>query len=289
MKFKVFFLSLFFCFTCFSIKALEWKELKGEHFIIYVLKEDAFSQEALRRAEKYYQDIAHYLGYARYSNFWTWDNRVKIYIYPDKKSYLKYSGQPQWSEGMANYTNKQILTYRGAKSFLDSILPHEITHLLFRDFIGFESKVPLWLDEGVAQWAQEKDRRKIMEFMKQSFDKGIVLSFKDMMNIDVNKINSIDSIHIRYALQKEPTLMFLSGDNLVKLFYLQSASLVGFLIERHGNSRFTDFCRYLKRGEPLDSSLRKAYPKLITDLDQLQSLWISYMENYKGMNRRWRK
>ncbi len=278
----IFILVLFFCFFYLGIEGFDWKELRGDHFIIYSLEPDKFSGEVLRKAEKYYQDIANYLGYARYSNFWIWDNRVRIYIYPDKKSYLKESSQPEWSEGMADYTNKKILTYKEAKGFLESLLPHEIAHLLFRDFIGFKSKVPLWLDEGVAQWAQEKDRKMIMALMKRAFDKGTVLSLRDMMKLDISRVKNSDSIHVRYALQKEPTIMFLSGDNLVKLFYLQSASLVGFLIEKYGNSRFTEFCRNLKEGQELDSALRRAYPKLINNLEELQEVWFSYMQSYSG-------
>lgn len=267
-----------------NLNASDWSELKGTHFIIYSLEVDDFSYQVLRKAEICYQNIADYLGYSRYSNFWTWDNRVKIYIYPDKVSYLKASSQPQWSEGMADYASKTILTYRQAKGFLDSLLPHEVAHLLFRDFVGFKSKIPLWLDEGIAQWVQEEDRKKIMALMKDNFSKGIVLSLKDMMDLDIPRIKSSDTIHIRYALQEEPTLMFLSGDNLVKLFYLQSASLVGFLIEKYGNSRFTEFCRSLKEGESLDSALRKAYPLLITNLEELQKAWLSYMQEYKEGN-----
>src|SRR4030042_3275592 len=85
----------FFIFTLAAL-ALEWQELKGEHFIVYFNPSDQgvsssgaeidFVKEVLHKAELYYQRIAPDLGYPRYSKFWTWEKRVKIYIYPDHKS-----------------------------------------------------------------------------------------------------------------------------------------------------------------------------------------------------------
>ena len=146
----LFFLSLLSFLATSS--AEEWKELKGEHFIAYYSRDPDFTQTALEKAEDYYQDIAEDLGYPRYSDFWTWDNRAKIYLYPDHASYLAATGRPTWSEGMADYQNKAIASYTGSPGFLENILPHEIAHLTFREFVGFKGEIPDWLDEGVAQW-----------------------------------------------------------------------------------------------------------------------------------------
>ena len=85
-----------------------WGELKGEHFIIYFVSDEGFAKDVLDKAEVYYKNIATDLGYPRYSEFWLWEKRVKIYIFPDHASYLKATGQPDWTHGMADYTNKQI-------------------------------------------------------------------------------------------------------------------------------------------------------------------------------------
>ncbi len=73
--------------------------------------EDVFAKEVLRQAEKYYLRIAHDLGYARYENFWVWDKRVKIYIYPDKDSFSQESSSPEWAVGLADYKKKTIMSY----------------------------------------------------------------------------------------------------------------------------------------------------------------------------------
>ena len=55
-----------------------WEELKGEHFIVYYLRNEQFAKDVLYRAEEYYKNIAADLGYPRYSEFWLWEKRVKI-------------------------------------------------------------------------------------------------------------------------------------------------------------------------------------------------------------------
>jgi hypothetical protein len=207
------------------------QELKGEHFIIYFTQNKAFAKKVLRKAEMDYERIASDLGYARYSNFWTWANRVKIYIHPDHASYIKATGQPKWSEGMADYENKEISSYSGSEDFLLSVLPHEIAHLIFRDFVGFEGEVPLWLDEGVAQWEEEVNRSRIKKAIRGCLKKRALLSLKDMMILDIRLIKDTEKLHLRTtSIDDKRSFIILDGENLIHLYYLQAASLVGFLI-----------------------------------------------------------
>ncbi len=237
-----------------------WQELKGEHFIVYFSRDEdtKFSQEVLDRAEVYYKRIASDLGYARYSEFWLWDKRVKIYIYPDHASFLAATAQPQWSHGMADYKNKQIISFIWSEGFLESLLPHEVAHLIFRDFVGFKGEVPLWLDEGVAQWEEEAKRQEMEFNVQQLFKKGSLLSLADMMRLNIRNVADKDKIYIRSTRTKagDGGVIFLSGDELVTIYYLQSVSVVGFLITKYGSDEFADFCRQLRDGKTIDGALR---------------------------------
>ena len=266
-------LSLFPAVLCL---AQDWQELKSEHFIVYFTplettgqseetkmsltgfrQDEKFAKDVLDKAEVYYRDIASDLGYARYSEFWTWDKRVRIYIHPDHGSFLKATGQPDWSQGMADYKNKQIISYAWSKGFLELLLPHEMAHLIFRDFVGFKGEVPLWLDEGVAQWAEKAKRQAIKAMVRQLFKEDTLLSLKDMMSLDVRNITQSDR---------------------VSAFYVQAVSLVDFLIERYGSSNFVDFCRNLRDGETLEEALSSAYPTHIHNLAELEERWKEYLK-----------
>lgn len=256
------FLSIAFCPLFFSLCfAQSWQELKGEHFIIYHEKQDqAFASEVLRRSEYYYKDIASSLGYARYSNFWQWEKRVKVYVYPGKDAFLKATGQPAWSSGNANYITKQISGFSDSGEFLNSVLPHEIAHLIFRDFVGFAGEVPLWLDEGVAQWHERPKRQAVDAYVKALYKEKKLMPLNKLMAFDVRRVSS---------------------DDEAKNFYIQAASLVGFLIEQFGADGFAHFCRQLRDGKGLDEALRFSYPAHVRSLKELEEKWLGYVSRIK--------
>jgi hypothetical protein len=266
--------------SCF---AQDWKEMGAEHFRVYFVQDEKFAKEILDKSEVYYRNIASDLGYPRYSEFWTWDNRVKIYIYPEHDSYIKATGQPKWSQGMADYKNKQIVSYAWSQGFSEALLPHEMAHLIFRDFVGFKGEIPLWLDEGVAQWSEEVKRQQMEAMARQLYDSNSILSLSDMMKLNIRNVTGNDRVYIRSSRTKDGDsgILFLSGDNLVNVYYLQAVSLVGFLIERYGSGDFADFCRQLREGKSLDEALRFTYPTHIRNIEELETKWREYLANLK--------
>ena len=230
----------------------EWEEEKGDHFLVYHQGNSGFAKEVKRQAEIYYDKIASDLGYPRHDNFWSWENRVKIYIHPTEDAFQKATGREAWTKGVAYYDEKKIVTYEWSEGFMDALLPHEMTHLVFRDFVGFKGEVPLWLDEGVAQWEEHRKRAIAREVALFLVKNAKHYPLEDLTRADVR--GSQDEDAVRY-------------------FYMQSVSLVDFMIRRHGAQSFTVFCRGLKDGKTLDAALKSAYPNSIGDLKELEEKW----------------
>ena len=171
-----------------------------------------------------------------------------------------------------------IVSFQEADRFLDSVLPHELTHLIFRDFVGFKGEVPLWLDEGVAQWEEEVKRDWIKRGLREHLGKRTLLSLKYMMDLDIRLIKDTDTVYFHAnTIDDKPGFIVIDGRNLIELFYLQSASLVGFLIEVYGSDSFTDFCRQLRDGKTLEKALRLAYPNSLNSLAELEKGWLKYL------------
>jgi hypothetical protein len=254
--FYILFSVFYFPFSIKVTQAQEWQEIKSEHAVVSFINNEEFAKDVSRQTEVYYRRIASELAYQRYSEFWTWDNRVKIYIYPDRASYLKETGQPEWSEGLASYTDKKISSYAWSEGFLNMLLPHELTHLIFRDYVGFKGEVPLWLDEGVAQWMEPHKRKAVQRVMKRIAQSGNVLSLRQMMTLDVRRS---------------------SDAHLVEVYYVQAVSLVDFLITKYSAPRFTNFCRQLRDGKTIEEGLRFAYPIAIRDIDEFETKWKQYI------------
>ncbi|MFH1593566.1 MAG: hypothetical protein ABID09_02585 [Candidatus Omnitrophota bacterium] len=276
-------ISAILCTLTFPSAAAEegfWVEEKGQHFIVYYMHGgEELARRVLRKAEEYYKNIATDLGYPRHSAFWLWDNRAKIYLYPDRETYLEMTGQPYWSEGLAEYSDKKISSFILSEMFVESILPHEMAHLIFRDFVGFKGEVPLWLDEGVAQWAEMPKRQIIKRTAKHLYNTDSLLSIEDMMGLDIRGFTQKDMVYIRPTQTKEgePSMLFLSLDRLISNYYVQGVSLVDFLIGEYGSQRFAHFCRQLRDGKKMEEALRFAYPTYIRSISDLEDKWREYL------------
>lgn len=287
----VIFLINWLCVPSFSSEK-EWKDLSGEHFIVYFNGDEEFTKEVLKNAERYYTKIAAELGYPRYSGFWTWSNRIKIYIYPDQDAFIKATGEPASSRGMADYKKREINGYALGTDFIDSTLPHEIAHLTFRDFVGLKRQIPPWLDEGVAQWAEEKKRPEIKALAKQLYDENTLLSIEDITSketfLSIKTIMNHYLIHVKdYWLflrsnrnkMGEITLLLFTPKLFIDTYYLQAASFVGFLLEKYGSSKFADFCREIGDGKSADEAIRSTYHDTMQNLKEVERNWRDYIAN----------
>ena len=246
------FLSLSFLSSDASAVKNDWKEYRASHFIIYHnhVPED-FLKTVENAAENYYQEIATNLGFTRYKS-WSWEERARIYIYDDADDYARQSWQVPWSSGAAFSHGKVIQTFPAAHGFFDSTLPHELGHIIFREFVGDGADVPRWFEEGVAMY-QEKARR-------WGSSKQVSEAIKNGQFIPLSKLT-----HMRLYND--------SSQETVQLFYAEAASIVYYMITELGAERFVRLCRQLKDGRPFEAALKETYARFIT-LDDLNKAWV---------------
>ncbi len=280
-KFKIgvyfFVLALFFVTLPTAVSGLLWKQLKGKHFIVNYDNDEDFARQVLDRAEKYYDKVADTLGYPRYSDFWTWNNRVNIYVYPDKTSFILGTGQAEWVDGKADYKNMEISIDATNPKFLDNILPHEIAHLVFRDFVGFAGDIPIWLDEGVATIAQEQAYINMKEEIKNLYQHSALLTLNDMMTVEFKKAASKPTFHNILMKDDSPGFIVLEPSDFITVFYSESASLVDYMMTVLGKENFSEFCRHLRDGKTIDEALKKAYGSKCSSLDELEAQWRKHL------------
>ena len=258
MKLKVAAIIFFvFAFTGSSACAKEWKEYTRQHFIIYYKKAPFdFVQSVDRAAEQYYVEITRNLGFTRYKG-WNWDERAKIYIYDDMEDYVELSKQAGWSSGAALPKLKTIRTFPSAHGFFDSTLPHELGHIIFREFVGFKAEVPVWFEEGVAMYQEKARRWGAHDFVRKAMEDG---TFKPL--------NELSIMRVRARTDRA----------LVELFYAESASVVNFMINELGDQRFLHLCRKLKDGKPFSWTIDSVYSRF-KNVDDLNDAWVKYLKN----------
>ena len=236
--------------------AKEWQEYRSRHFYIYYKDApEGFLENVKDSAENYYEEITKNLGFTRYEG-WSYDDRAKIYIYQDQEDYITNAKQEGWSHGAAYAQIKVIRTFPSAHGFFDSTLPHELGHIIFREFIGYYTAVPLWLDEGVAMYQEKAKRWGANQYVKKAMEEERFLP-----------LNELSKMRLRRGISRED----------IDLFYAEAASIVYFMISELGEYRFVKFCKALQEGKTFEQSLHYAYTRF-KDVDDLNRAWVSYLE-----------
>jgi len=234
----------------------EWQEERSRHFVVYYQNTPQdFVETVLEAAEESYDRISDELGFTQYKD-WSFSDRARIYIYDSKDHYLQQARQSNWSAGAAYYQSRTIRTYPSASGFFDSLLPHELGHIIFHEFIGKHVSIPRWFDEGVAMYQERARQWGAHRKVKEALEDG---SF-----IPLEQLN-------RTRLSKD------SSREKVELFYAESASVVNFLIQEQGRFKFLNFCRKLQGGDKFLHALERSYPRFKT-LDRLNRAWVNYLE-----------
>lgn len=255
-KLTLTFLCYLLCSLNLAFSAQEWKEYRSRHFIIYYKNAPMeFIKTVESSAEDYYDTILDDLGFSR-DSAWTWDKRAQIYIYNDEEDYVASSKQAPWSSGSTLLGSKVIQTYPTAHGFFDSTLPHELGHIIFREYIGFASNVPLWVDEGVAMYQEKAKRWGADADVKEAMDSGRFIPLEDLTKM-----------RLTYDMDRE-TIM---------LFYAEAASAVHYLISESGKFKFSFFCQHLRQGVSLDQALEKTYYRF-KSVEDLNKAWLGFLK-----------
>mgnify|MGYP001612186819 CR=1 FL=1 len=234
----------------------EWREERSEHFVIYYKKAPLdFVKNVEKMAEQYYSEITEGLGFTRYQN-WSYDDRAKIYIYDDQDDYVDSAKQARWSHGVASARMKEIRTFPSAHGFFDSVLPHEMGHIIFREFVGHDINLPLWLDEGVAMFQEKAKRWGANNRVRDAVNTKKFIPLEELAYMELSSSTSQET---------------------VELFYAEAASIVYYMISELGEQSFSNFCRKLKQGSTFDNALSMTYLR-IHNINDLNKFWVKYLE-----------
>ena len=265
-------LILFFCLmikveaNAFTLDLRGWSQISDKHFKVVFKKgmSENVPRGILNKAEDYYSTIANRIGYERYQNFWTWDDRVPIVYFSSQEEFAKTTGRPAWSKGfsishLSSVNFRMIVTYQGQEDFLKTTLPHEISHLILHDFIGANRYIPSWFDEGVAQLEEERDDQNHKTILA-----NLVRSGQSIPLLILQNLNSNAQPDARYA----------------SIFYAESLYIVDFLVKTYGKEDFINLCRNLRNGKNFDEAFKSSYYPAVESMAALQDKWIQYMMHY---------
>jgi hypothetical protein len=252
---------IFLCTACASFaddNQKDWQQVNGHDFIIYYRANvpDDFVQMTMNTAEDELKRVIDNLGITNNPS-WTGARQIKVYIYSDRDDFVKNGGQAIWAHGVAFARAKTIKLYPDAVGFFDTVLPHELGHIIFRDHIGFTADVPLWFEEGVAIYQEKAKRLGSDQIVKGAIENDQFIPLSQLTGVRLYKN---------------------SKDQVVDLFYAESASVVYYLITQLGAQEFYMFCDELEKNTPFEEALHKVYLNFKT-VDDLGKAWEDYLKD----------
>jgi len=229
--------------------------LKRMHFVIYH-NNQSFANKISWKAEYSYKKIIRHFNINGFHP-WEKDKKCTIYIFKNREDFIKGAKAPSWSTGLARYNPPRLYIYKGSRDLIENTLPHEVTHLIFAEFMD-RNKIPLWLNEGMAQYEEEKwDKGYTKGYLKSHVRKGIYIKLDKLFNMKT----------------------YPAGEEELRLFYFQSASVIDYLREEQIASLFGKFLLKIKEGKSVELALKQTYQwKFQSGIPELEDRWIKYIK-----------
>lgn len=230
--------------------------VETEHFQVFSDNKD-FGLKVAEKSEEYYQLIPASISLPDPASFGA--EIIKIYLYESEEDYQRKTNKPKWSKGYADYTEQAIYLYE-TENLEGSVLPHELAHIFFDTYVGYQTRELQWIDEGLAMSQQIKYdpyQQSSLEESMAEIREGNFLPLEELASKDLSKEDDLESINLWYA---------------------QSLSIVTYLREEFNDSKFKSFIRLLKNRKSLEESLEEVYN--FDDLDELEEEWFNYLESH---------
>jgi hypothetical protein len=232
-----------------GIRAGEWKHAETPNFIYHFFHSFIAAPVSVE-AEFYYRVIAKELE----KDTTQWERKCHIFVFEkpeDWAEFQKRGALDPWTGGI-HAAGSLFIQRDPAVKWKGSTLGHEVTHLVVERFFG--SGVPLWLNEGYAEYAASRcyaafnrARGYAARPMARPWPKGTFIPLADLAVMPVYPADVAQ----------------------VGIFYSESERLVRFLsaADKRG---FGAFFEALSKGSRFETALNKGFAARFINLEALE-------------------
>jgi hypothetical protein len=216
---------------------------RTDNFIIET-PDPAFSQQVAQAAEKFRHDLAiEWVGKPMPN--WYQPCVMTVQVGP----HLGAGGATTFVFDHGEVFGWRMSIQGSAERVLDSVLPHEITHMVFASH--FRQPLPRWADEGGATSVEHaSEKNKYRQMLGQFLHTGHGIAFDKM-----------------FAMTEYPSDMM--------PLYAEGYSLAEYLIQSGGRRKYVEFLGDGLKDDDWTGAVQRHYgPK---DLGTLQSTWLAWV------------
>ena len=253
-----------------------WVPSQSTHFEIYTQKRTGSgitSSNMSMTFENAYQTLRRFIP-------WMMSGKVRVFVYQDHQSYLRYEPNAKaWSGALAYPTRGEIVVYDtpGNKQGqnLKESFTHELTHIFTQQFFDSHKTgrimTPTWLDEGLAVLLEDQSYAggngpwnndfKTLNFQRDPASKPGFGSFSSSSSFGKTltaKRQGPPQYLVPFdQFMQEGSLEMAESRNKTQDWYFQAYVMVRFLLNPAGGTspsnrmQFEQFTRLLAQGEPV--------------------------------------
>ena len=253
-----------------------WVPSQSTHFEIYTQKRTGSgisSSNMSMTFENAYQTLRRFIP-------WMMSGKVRVFVYQDHQSYLRYEPNAKaWSGALAYPTRGEIVVYDtpGNKQGqnLKESFTHELTHIFTQQFFDSHKTgrimTPTWLDEGLAVLLEDQSYAggngpwnndfKTLNFQRDPANKPGFGSFSSSSSFGKTltaKRQGPPQYLVPFdQFMEEGSLEMAESRNKTQDWYFQAYVMVRFLLNPAGGTspsnrmQFEQFTRLLAQGEPV--------------------------------------
>ncbi|HAZ08343.1 MAG TPA: hypothetical protein DCZ01_07465 [Elusimicrobia bacterium] len=224
-----------------------YNEIQALHFAVKAYGVDAV-RSAADRAEEAYNRIMTDTGLYSFKP----RGLYQCVVYGTQDEYRKKTGQPDWSAGVA--VGNALYTFLSPK--LEGVLSHEMTHLIWFEFMGGRLvQEQRWVNEGLAVYEESK----ALDPQGRS-----------------ERFSSLHQLLRSQPIPMEQMMRLVPATERaydVSLWYAQAESMVRFMIQRGGRIGFSQFLLALRDGKDFDRATAEGFPGQWRALADFEMEW----------------
>jgi hypothetical protein len=241
--------------AAFSIRPSEWNHAETENFVYHYFHSFIATPVSVE-SEFYYRITAEEL----HRDTQDWQRKCHIFVFEESEDWDRFkqiAALDPWTGGV--HSKGELFIIRNPKfKYKGDTLGHEIAHLVLFRFFG--PGVPLWLNEGFAQYAASRGyaafyraRGYLAKPTSRPVPPHLFIPLAELLNAQV----------------------YPREERAVVLFYIESEKLVRFLAGINAE-HFSQFLDCMARGNRFDAALQTAYGSRFTGLTALEEEFSTY-------------
>jgi Peptidase MA superfamily len=230
-----------------------WAKAETVNFRLFHNQPRDFAERVLRAAE---QARSASLDKWSTGSRGDWKPACDVFVYATAAEYAKATGKPADSPGHATYqvqsgviVGRRLDLRADEPNLLAGVVPHETTHLVLGDLFA-DAPLPRWADEGMAVLAEPRSRI-------DRFGRTLHSNRRQGRLVPLDKL---------FAKDDYPDAA------LITVFYVESVSVVDFLVGEKGPQAFVVFLRDAAKGG-MEPALEKHYG--CRGVAGLQERWLT--------------